>query len=230
MPLSAILWDLDGTLVHFKIDYKRARMETIRILEKYGYPQGLLNQNYYVLGMLKEATDFFIREKIHTIEKITQIRNEINKKVAKIEREASYHAESIDGIRKILEFCVEENIKSCIITLNTTQNAILSLESANLIEFFPDKSLIIGRDVVEKIKPNPEHAIVLLEKLKVPAEEVCVIGDHPSDIELACSINARSIGFTSEKHPASEFKTSYLVELPKIEKKLIELLKEFIMN
>ncbi len=229
MPLSAILWDLDGTLIHFDIDYKKARTETIRILERYGYPKGQLTQKYYVLKMIKEATDYFSREKIYDDNKITKIRKEIDKKVEMIEREASFYAKSIPGINNILEYCMNKKIKSGIITLNTTKNAILSLKTANLIKFFP-KSFIIGRDMVNKIKPDPEHAIFLLNQLKISSEEICIIGDHPSDIELAHSIGARSIGVITEKHPATEFKTPYFVDQSKIETKLKAILENFIKN
>jgi len=230
MPLSAILWDLDGTLVHFKIDYKSARKETIRILEKYGYPEGALNQSYYVLKMIKQATDYFLREKIYDIDKITQIKKEIDKKVEKIERVASYKASCIPGIRNVLEFCAKKKIKSGIITLNTSKNAVISLKSANIINFFPNTSYIIGRDKVNKNKPDPEHIMLLINRLNVSPNNICVIGDHPSDIESAHSIGARSIAIITEKHPPNEFNTSFFVAQSKIETELIEILNNFIKN
>ena len=230
MVLSAILWDLDGTLIHFNIDYKKARSETIRILEKYGYPKGQLTQKYYVLKMIKEATDYFSRKNIYNNDKITQIKQEIDKKVEMIERKASYQARTIPGIKNVLEYCVNKKIISGIITLNTTKNAIISLKSANIINFFPNTSYIVGRDKVNKNKPDPEHVMYLLNQFKIPYHEICIIGDHPSDIESARSIGARSIAIITEKHPASEFKTSYFVDQSKIETDLIEILNIFIKN
>ncbi|QEE14370.1 HAD family hydrolase [Promethearchaeum syntrophicum] len=230
MPLSAILWDLDGTLIHFNIDYKNARSETIRILEKYGYPKGKLNQNYYVLKMIKQATDYFLQEKIHEDDKIVKIKSEVDKKVELIEREASYLATSIPGVKNVLEFCTKRKIKSGIITLNTTKNAILSLKTANLINFFPDTSFIVGRDKVNKNKPDPEHISFIINRLNVSPENICVIGDHPSDIESAHSIGARSIAIISEKHSANEFNTHFFVDQSRIETELIEILKNFIKN
>ena len=43
MKLKGILFDLDGTLVDFKIDYKRARDATIQVLEGHGFPRGELS-------------------------------------------------------------------------------------------------------------------------------------------------------------------------------------------
>ena len=230
MVLSAILWDLDGTLIHFNIDYKKARSETIRILEKYGYPKGQLTKKYYVLKMIKEASDYFLGEKIYDADKINRIKKEIDKKVELIEREASYQAKSIPGIKNVLKYCSNKKIKSGIITLNTTKNAIISLKSANIINFFPETSYIVGRDKVYKNKPDPEHAMFLLNQLKISSSEVCIIGDHPSDIESALSIGARSIAIISEKHPATEFKTLFFVEQSRIETELIEILNNFIKN
>ena len=228
MPLSAILWDLDGTLIHFNIDYKKARGETIHILEKYGYPKGQLTQKYYVLKMIKQAVDYFLREKIYDVDKISQIKQEIDKKVEMIERKASYQARTIPGIKNVLEYCSNNKIKSGIITLNTTKNAIISLKSANIINFFPNTSFIVGRDKIENNKPDPEHVMYLLNQFNISSKEVCIIGDHPSDIESANSIGARSIAIVTEKHPASEFKTSFFVEQSKIETELIDILKIFI--
>ena len=41
-PIKAIIWDLDGTIIHFKIDYIRCRRITIKILKKHGIPKSNL--------------------------------------------------------------------------------------------------------------------------------------------------------------------------------------------
>lgn len=228
--MKAVIWDLDGTLIHFKIDYKRARAETIQILEKYGYPKGELTQEYYVLKMIQQATKYFSMNNVHSSQEITQIKKEIDKKVENIERKASYQATAIQGIHYVLKYCIDHQLKMGIITLNTTKNALISLKSAELDKFFPDSSLIIGRDLVTKIKPDPEHALTLLERLNVSNGEICIIGDHPSDIEVANRINSRSIGIISKKHTAQEFETPYIVNQTNLESNLIKILDNFMLN
>jgi len=40
--IKALIWDLDGTIIHFKIDYIRCRRITIKILKKHGIPKSNL--------------------------------------------------------------------------------------------------------------------------------------------------------------------------------------------
>jgi len=42
--LKGVICDMDGTLIHFQIDYQRCRAVTIQLLEEYGYPTGVLNR------------------------------------------------------------------------------------------------------------------------------------------------------------------------------------------
>ncbi|MHA1234729.1 MAG: hypothetical protein ACTSQL_06545 [Promethearchaeota archaeon] len=37
-PIKAIIWDLDGTLIHFKINSVKARRKAIRVLDTKGKP------------------------------------------------------------------------------------------------------------------------------------------------------------------------------------------------
>lgn len=38
-PIKAIIWDLDGTLIHFKINSVKARRKAIKVLRDYGIPK-----------------------------------------------------------------------------------------------------------------------------------------------------------------------------------------------
>ncbi|MFX1462504.1 MAG: hypothetical protein ACFFBF_05585 [Promethearchaeota archaeon] len=56
-PIKAIVWDLDGTLIHFKIDYLRARKTAIEILRKYGVPKNLLTIKISILENMQSARE-----------------------------------------------------------------------------------------------------------------------------------------------------------------------------
>ena len=57
--IKAIIWDLDGTLIHFKIDWVRARREAIKILKQYGVPKHLLTVKSSILENIGLARDYF---------------------------------------------------------------------------------------------------------------------------------------------------------------------------
>jgi phosphoglycolate phosphatase-like HAD superfamily hydrolase len=83
MPLKAIVWDLDGTLIHFKIDYLKARRTSINLLKRYGVPKHLLTVKISILENMKLAREHFKKEG-YTEEKINSIIEEIDRKIIKI--------------------------------------------------------------------------------------------------------------------------------------------------
>ena len=152
-PIKAIVWDLDGTLIHFKIDYIKARRTAIKILKNYGVPKNLLTVNISILENVKSAREFFAKEGV-TQEKINKIIEEVDNEIIKIEYEAAQNATMIDGIDKVLEFAKNKNLKQAIFTFNTRRNAEISLKKVNLLHYF---DLIVGRDNVTNLKPHPDH-------------------------------------------------------------------------
>lgn len=230
MGLKGLLLDLDGTLIHFQIDYLQCRTQTIQILEENGYPKSQLTHETFVLRMLELGTQYFYDVLHYSDEKIAAIRKKVDHQIAQVEAQAAKKAQRIPDMIKILEFAASHDLKTGIITLNTSDNAQLSLKQAQLISYFPNPEFIVGRDRTTKIKPDPQHAVSLLERMHLLPEDVCLIGDHPSDIETANRIGARSIAVTSEKHPKEEFDTPYFIKQTNPYPKVIKILKQFVEN
>ena len=55
MPIKAVVFDLDGTIVAFNIDYKALRAEVRGYLVKNGVPDSLLSVKESIFEMLKKA-------------------------------------------------------------------------------------------------------------------------------------------------------------------------------
>jgi len=188
-PIKAIVWDLDGTLIHFKIDYLRARKIAIEILRKYGVPKPLLTVRISILENVKLAREFFEKEG-YSEEIINEIIEEVDNKIIKIEYKAAINATMINGIDRMLEFAKDNNLKQAIFTFNTKKNAEISLKKVNLLNYF---SIIVGRDNVTNLKPHPDHLVHICKELNVKPDEILVIGDNIRDIEAAINVGAHSI-------------------------------------
>lgn len=189
IPIKAIVWDLDGTLIHFKIDFIKARKEAIKVFIKYGVPKRLLSTEFKALDNVQIAKDYFTSENFSEF-KVKRIMSEANIVIAKVEYDAAINAIMVKGIDKVLEFVQKFNLKQAIFTYNTKENAEISLEKVNLLHYF---EVIIGRDNIDNPKPHPDHLNLICNKLSVKPLEIVVIGDMGRDIEAALNIGARSI-------------------------------------
>lgn len=217
---------MDGTLVEFKIDYKRARSNVIRILEEHGFPKGQLCADHLILQMFQFAREFFMIQQGMSETEFGKIRQQADEIVIEIEREAALKATPMPGIEQVLEYAANQNLKQAIFTYNTQSNAILSLEKARIRTFFPENQWIIGRDMVFHAKPHSEHTNLVLTKMGLTANEVIIIGDHPRDIEAANNVGARSIALIQEKHPASDFATMFSCAISEIASNLISIIEK----
>ena len=227
--IKAIIWDLDGTLIHFKIDFIRARREAIKILKKYGVPKNILTVKGSILENVGKSREYFKSNKIYESKKIEQIISEVDDKINEVEYEAALQASHIDGIEEVLEFIESNNLKQAIFTFNTHRNAEISLQKVNLMKYF---ELIVGRDNVENMKPHPDHLLSICKKLDVLPSEIIVIGDSSRDIEAALNVGAKSIAIKNNLFDLSKIETfqraNRIIEENDIPLKLIKSINELL--
>jgi HAD superfamily hydrolase (TIGR01509 family) len=228
MTIKAFLFDLDGTLVTWQLDYNLVREKVIYLLQREGYPYKLMTSERYALRMLDAALSYFKTEHQWGEPKLNQLKQNVNAVISKIEHSAALKAVPIPGILKVLTLITHEKYKMGILTLNTTENAVTSLQKAGLADFFPDRNLIIGRDLSQNQKPHPDHPQRLLDKMQLSPDEVLLIGDHPTDIEAANEIGITSIALTGPNYDPEAFKTKYFVDKTRIYPDLLYLLNSLL--
>lgn len=229
--IKAIVWDLDGTLIEFRIDFIRARREAIKILKEYGVPKKLLTVKGSILENVSKSREYFQSNNTYEAQRITQIIDEVDREIKKIEYEAALQATHIDGIEEVLEFIENKNLKQAIFTFNTHRNAEVSLQKVNLMKYF---DLIVGRDNVENMKPHPDHLLSICKHLEVTPSEIIVIGDSSRDIEAALNVGAKSIAIKNNLYDLSKNeiyqKADKIIEENDIPLQLLESLKELLIK
>ena len=227
-PIKAIIWDLDGTLIDFKINSIKARRKAIKVLRNYGIAREDISSKMPLLEIVKISRESFVKLGISD-EEIKEIIKEVNNAVILVEHEAAIKATLTDGIIKVLEFAKKKNLKQAVFTYNTHRNARKSLENTGINHYF---DLVAGRDDVKKLKPHPDHLKYVCKRIGVNLDEIVVIGDTGRDIEAALKTNSRSIALNT-KIPnfikRETFKEAdKIIELNEIPNELIKTLEEFL--
>lgn len=222
-PIKAVVWDLDGTLIHFKIDFIRARREAFKILKTHGIPRKFLSMQNGTIDTIVKARKIF-ESKGLSQQEINSIIKVVNDKVVSIEHEAAVEATMIEGIDKVLDFARQKKLKQAIYTFNTSENTKISLERINLLKYF---DVIAGRDNINNPKPHPDHLLYICEKLGVEPFEIVVIGDHARDIQGAINVGARSIGLLTKLAREESLQIAdVVVEEKDIPSNLIQIIEE----
>ena len=75
MAIEAVIFDLDGTLAHFNLDYKALRSEVRTYLMSIGVPTSLLDVNESIFEMLKKA-EIFVKNSTKSTEAFAEIRTQ----------------------------------------------------------------------------------------------------------------------------------------------------------
>jgi len=228
-PIKAIIWDLDGTLIDFRINSIKARRKAIKILRNYGIPKEILSSKTALLENVKISKEFFIKNGL-SANKIQEVIKEVNDVVILVEHEAAIKATLTEGIIKVLEFAKKKNLKQAVFTYNTHRNARRSLETVGINHYF---DVVPGRDDIKNLKPHPDHLKYICERIDVNLDEIVVIGDTGRDIEAALETKSRSIALNT-KIPnfikREMFKeATKIIELNEIPNELIKTLEEFLV-
>jgi HAD superfamily hydrolase (TIGR01549 family) len=220
--MKAIFYDMDGTLIHFKIDFKLARRKAIDIMENHGIPKGRYNVDSSILSSVDDAK-IFLKEQMKFDEvKVKSIMLEVHDAIVKVEADAAKQATPVSGIKDVLKYCKSKGYLQIVITFNTHTNAELSLKNAGISEYIDD---IFGRDDVIKPKPNLNHIKTAADKYSIKNNECIMIGDHSIDINAAKAFGCKSIGI-QRKGSLNEIQgANYTINQNDIPNKIIEILK-----
>jgi beta-phosphoglucomutase len=192
--IKAIIWDLDGTLIDFKINSIGARRKVIKILRSYGIPKRELSIEKSILENVRTSRNIFKQHGLKSTE-IQEIITEVNNAVIEIEHTAALKATVTKGIEEVLKFLKKNDIKQAIFTYNTHANALLSLETAQIASYF---EVIVGRNDIRNLKPHPDHLKKICDLLDLEFDEVLIIGDTNTDIEAALNVGSYSIALNTK--------------------------------
>ncbi len=223
ISIKAVIFDLDGTIALFNLDYKALRGEVRSYLLRMGVPASVLSVKESIFDMLKK-TVIYAKNTGKPAELIDEIRNEALAIAEKYELEAAANTDLLPGAYETLKVLKQMNLKIGLFTLNSDKAANYILQRFKLEDFF---GVTVPRNKVNFVKPNPEHLEMALKVLGVMPEETIVVGDAAVDMESAKELKAVAVGLPADapnidklmKHGANYVITS-ITDLPVLVEKI----------
>ena len=192
MTIKAVVFDLDGTIVRFNLDYKSARAEVIQFLSNQGFPASVFSINESIFEMLKRAEILVQNRRIR--KDFSELKKDALAIMEKYEKESAQTTELLPGALETLQALEKMKLKLGIFTVNGQRTTDQILSTFRLKPFF---KAVVTRDSVLKVKPNPVHLETVLKKLKAKPEETIVVGDSRWDMTAAKELKVYAVGATT---------------------------------
>jgi phosphoglycolate phosphatase len=188
--IKAVIFDLDGTIAAFNLDYKTVRGEIRSYLIRIGVPPSVIAVNDSVFDMVTKAR-LFMTNQGKSADAIEEVSRESLKMAEKYELEAAAHTSLLPGVEETLKAVKKLGLKIALCTINSANSTEHILKRFKIAEYF---DVVVPRNKVLRFKPDPEHFKTALTVLEVASSETLVIGDSITDIQAAQQVKALSVG------------------------------------
>lgn len=182
--IKAIIFDCDGTL----LDSERIYLSTWELVAKpmgYEVPMEVLLDNrgkgndYCRANLLRVMGEDF------PIDEIYKKRREMNELVFMATENVVK-----EGVKELLQWMKKHHIVGAVASAKTYKMTAEHLIHAKIFECF---DAVIGGDMVEHNKPEPDSFLKAAELLGVSANECMVVGDTLSDMQAAKAAGMKAV-------------------------------------
>ncbi len=225
MRVKAMIFDLDGTVASFNLDYRKVRALVIDHLTRNGVPASLLSLNESVFEMLRK-TEKWAESTGKSEEFLETIRKQALDITETFELEAASTTTLLPGVVETLKELREMRLKIGLCTINSEKSINHILERFGIAGLF---DVTVPRERVRHVKPDPEHLRVALKVLGASPKETMVVGDSHVDMQSAKGLGAVAVGLptgvsTVEQLIASgaNYIMTTMTDLPSLIKRLNE--------
>jgi pyrophosphatase PpaX len=190
MRVTAVIFDLDGTLANFNLDYKTVRAEVKGYLVKRGVPASALSVKESIFEMLRK-TEIFARNAGKPPKFLEEVRGEALAMAEKYELEAAGCTSLMPGAVETLKALRQMSLKIGLCSINSEKSVNYILKRFGIADFF---DVTVPRNKVTHFKPHPEHVETALKALGASSKDTMVVGDSITDMQSAKELKAIAVG------------------------------------
>jgi len=193
--IKAVIFDLDGTLVHMKLKVKEAKKALLEKLRKLG-PINQITIEMPVNEMVEIAS------KLYGLSRKDLMRI-VDESFQPYEIEAAERAELRENVKQILDALKRMGIKIGIASNNGVIGVSLALEKTSIKEFF---DAIVTRNDADRMKPDGAIIAEAVKRLKVKPGEAAYVGDTAYDVIAARNAGVKAVSLVGGAHPTALLK------------------------
>lgn len=190
--VTAVLFDFDHTLVSTPIDFGLMRRSVVTLCGSFGVavPD---QDSKLVLEIVDEAVSMLDDDVGR------RLRGMADNCIREVERAAARGARPIEGVAEAVDRLRSDGRRVGIITRNCREVVLTALERAPLAY-----DVLLTRDDVPKVKPDPAHALAALAALGSDCAHAVLVGDYRADIACAARAGLPGLGVTTGASTAEE--------------------------
>ena len=199
--ITAVIFDLDGTLIRSSIDFVKMKNMIIAHFRSLEVDSEDFSSSTPTFEIVQKGIEL-LRKKLPE-ERVSKVRRHIEQIMTDVEMEQVDSVSVIPGVSETVKLLKEKGIKIGILTRSCREYALRSLEATGLSKLVDS---VAARDDIDRPKPNPDQVIMLTQKLNAKLEETLMVGDHPIDALCARNSNVRFIGVLTGSSNADAFR------------------------
>jgi HAD superfamily hydrolase (TIGR01549 family) len=223
LPVEAVIFDLDGTLANFNLDFKTLRADVRSYLIRMSVPTSVVDVNESIFEMLKKA-EIFLKNSGKPAEAFEEVRNQAFAIAEKYEMEAASTTSLQVGANETLKELKRMKLKMGLCTTSSEKAAHYILKRFKIQDFF---QILVPRNKVKYVKPNTEQFEATLKTLGAIPQATVIVGDSIVDMQSAKELKAIAVGLTTGfstmeqlKNNGANYVITSLTDLPVLIKEI----------
>ncbi|GIM46238.1 phosphoglycolate phosphatase [Collibacillus ludicampi] len=187
--MQAIVFDLDHTLLFSTLDLIRMRKEMYAYLCRF-MDKGVLSEELVAAELMRIASHYDAVNRTNHLQALEAIATSHEQAAL---REATIADETHDTLQELKK----RGFSLAVLTNNSRTSTQEALTRFGLREFF---SIVLTRDDVKKMKPEPDGLLTLCKRWALPPADILMVGDGWPDGMAAKYAGCPFIAFRMPSH------------------------------